>query len=196
MHLPAGLVHCLENVGPGEMRVLGVFRPAGSPAEAYYPDGTAGRRTRCRTSSAPRTIAWEGNVARGGGTISAATSGAFSELGFSLPTRIGQAGGEDEPRGAARRSARRLHHDVARGRALERRHAARPARRDAARIVMDEVEGQGHQIVGSHVEFVVAVEGLDDGRAPGRGREGGRGLSVLAAAEARGRRRAVTARLA
>jgi len=41
VHLPAGLVHCLENLGPGEMRVLGVFRPAGSPAEAYYPDGSA-----------------------------------------------------------------------------------------------------------------------------------------------------------
>jgi mannose-6-phosphate isomerase-like protein (cupin superfamily) len=40
VHLPSGLVHCLENVGPGEMQVLGVFRPAGSPAEAYYPDGT------------------------------------------------------------------------------------------------------------------------------------------------------------
>lgn len=40
VHLPKGLIHCLENVGPGEMRVLGVFRPAGSPAEAYYPDGT------------------------------------------------------------------------------------------------------------------------------------------------------------
>jgi mannose-6-phosphate isomerase-like protein (cupin superfamily) len=40
VHLPAKLVHCLENVGPGEMQVLGVFRPAGSPAEAYYPDGT------------------------------------------------------------------------------------------------------------------------------------------------------------
>lgn len=38
VHLPARLVHCLENVGPDEMRVLGVFRPAGSPAEAYYPD--------------------------------------------------------------------------------------------------------------------------------------------------------------
>jgi len=38
IHLPARLVHCLENHGPGEMRVLGVFRPAGSPAEAYYPD--------------------------------------------------------------------------------------------------------------------------------------------------------------
>jgi len=43
VHLPSGLVHCLENVGPGEMRVLGVFRPAGSPAEAYYPDGTPAR---------------------------------------------------------------------------------------------------------------------------------------------------------
>jgi mannose-6-phosphate isomerase-like protein (cupin superfamily) len=41
VHLPARLVHCLENHGPGEMQVLGVFRPAGSPAEAYYPDGSA-----------------------------------------------------------------------------------------------------------------------------------------------------------
>ena len=40
VHLPARLVHCIENTGPGELRVLGVFRPAGSPAEAYYPDGT------------------------------------------------------------------------------------------------------------------------------------------------------------
>jgi mannose-6-phosphate isomerase-like protein (cupin superfamily) len=40
VHLPARLVHCLENTGPDEMQVLGVFRPAGSPAEAYYPDGT------------------------------------------------------------------------------------------------------------------------------------------------------------
>ena len=41
IHLPARLVHCLENHGPDEMQVLGVFRPAGSPAEAYYPDGSA-----------------------------------------------------------------------------------------------------------------------------------------------------------
>ena len=40
VHLPARLVHCLANTGESEMRVLGVFRPAGSPAEAYYPDGT------------------------------------------------------------------------------------------------------------------------------------------------------------
>ena len=40
IHLPRTLVHCLANTGETEMRVLGVFRPAGSPAEAYYPDGT------------------------------------------------------------------------------------------------------------------------------------------------------------
>jgi quercetin dioxygenase-like cupin family protein len=40
IHLPARLVHCVANTGESEMRVLGVFRPAGSPAEAYYPDGT------------------------------------------------------------------------------------------------------------------------------------------------------------
>jgi mannose-6-phosphate isomerase-like protein (cupin superfamily) len=38
--LPAREVHTLANSGPGVMRVLGVFRPAGSPAAAYYPDGT------------------------------------------------------------------------------------------------------------------------------------------------------------
>jgi len=38
--LPSRTVHCLENTGPDVLRVLGVFRPAGSPAAAYYPDGT------------------------------------------------------------------------------------------------------------------------------------------------------------
>jgi mannose-6-phosphate isomerase-like protein (cupin superfamily) len=40
VHLPARLVHSLENTGDRELRLLGVFRPSGSPAEAYYPDGT------------------------------------------------------------------------------------------------------------------------------------------------------------
>jgi uncharacterized cupin superfamily protein len=40
VHLPGRLVHCLANTGEDELRLLGVFRPAGSPAEAYYPDGT------------------------------------------------------------------------------------------------------------------------------------------------------------
>src|SRR4051812_38189549 len=40
IHLPARTVHCLENAGPDVMKVVAVFRPAGSPAAAYYPDGT------------------------------------------------------------------------------------------------------------------------------------------------------------
>ncbi len=40
IQLPARVVHCLENKGPDVMRVVGVFTPAGSPAAAYYPDGT------------------------------------------------------------------------------------------------------------------------------------------------------------
>jgi mannose-6-phosphate isomerase-like protein (cupin superfamily) len=39
IHLRPELRHCLENTGSGEMRVLGVFRPAGDPSEAYLPDG-------------------------------------------------------------------------------------------------------------------------------------------------------------
>jgi quercetin dioxygenase-like cupin family protein len=40
IQLPARTVHCLENTGAEVMRVVAVFRPAGSPAAAYYPDGT------------------------------------------------------------------------------------------------------------------------------------------------------------
>ena len=40
IHLPARTVHCLENQGEDLMKVVAVFRPAGSPAAAYYPDGT------------------------------------------------------------------------------------------------------------------------------------------------------------
>jgi mannose-6-phosphate isomerase-like protein (cupin superfamily) len=40
IQLPARIVHCLENTGEEVMRIVAVFRPAGSPAAAYYPDGT------------------------------------------------------------------------------------------------------------------------------------------------------------
>ncbi len=40
IQLPARTVHCLENTGDRPMRVVAVFRPAGSPAAAFYPDGT------------------------------------------------------------------------------------------------------------------------------------------------------------
>jgi len=39
LHLPPGLPHCLENTGSDQLRVLGVFHPADSPA-AKLPPGT------------------------------------------------------------------------------------------------------------------------------------------------------------
>jgi mannose-6-phosphate isomerase-like protein (cupin superfamily) len=35
IYLPKGQVHCVENTGSGELRLLGVFYPAGSPAVRY-----------------------------------------------------------------------------------------------------------------------------------------------------------------
>jgi quercetin dioxygenase-like cupin family protein len=37
-HLPPGKIHCIENTGPGVMRIMGVFHPAGSPANRSYQD--------------------------------------------------------------------------------------------------------------------------------------------------------------
>lgn len=54
IHLPARKLHTLENSGPGVMRVLGVFRPAGSPAEAYYPDGSPAYAGEPATAAASR----------------------------------------------------------------------------------------------------------------------------------------------
>lgn len=35
IYLPKGQVHCVENMGKGELRLLGVFYPAGSPSVRY-----------------------------------------------------------------------------------------------------------------------------------------------------------------
>jgi len=35
IYLPEGQVHCVENTGEGELRLLGVFYPAGSPSVRY-----------------------------------------------------------------------------------------------------------------------------------------------------------------
>jgi osmotically inducible protein OsmC len=105
-------------------------------------------------------VVWEGNVARGAGTISAAT-GAFSELGFSLPARIGPVEGKTSPEellAAAHGGC------ITMSLATELGKAGTPPGRleVGCRIVMDEVEGRGHQIVASYVEAVVAVDGVDD----------------------------------
>ena len=39
-HLSPGTVHCIENTGPGVMRILGVFHPSGDPAARAYQDNS------------------------------------------------------------------------------------------------------------------------------------------------------------
>ena len=105
-------------------------------------------------------VVWEGNLARGAGSLSAGT-GAFAGLGYSLPTRIGAPEGKTSPEELLA---------AAHGGCLAMSLAGGlsgadtpPGRLEVAcRIVMDEVEGRGHQIVASFVDVVAAVDGLDE----------------------------------
>jgi quercetin dioxygenase-like cupin family protein len=40
-HVPPRFLHAVHNTGSDDLHMLGVFRPSGSPAAAYYPDGRA-----------------------------------------------------------------------------------------------------------------------------------------------------------
>ncbi len=105
-------------------------------------------------------VGWDGNLARGAGSIDAA-SGAFARLPYSLPSRIGDSGGKTSPEellAAAHGGC------ITMSLAGELTSAGTPPGRldTSCTIVMDEVEGQGHQIVGSRVEMVARVDGIDD----------------------------------
>lgn len=105
-------------------------------------------------------VVWEGNVARGNGAITAG-SGAFDALPFSLPSRIGNPEGKTSPEellAAAHAGCLTM------SLATELTQAGTPPTRldVTCRIVMDEVEGEGHQIVGSQVTIRAQADGVDD----------------------------------
>ena len=105
-------------------------------------------------------VVWEGNVARGLGTLTADT-GAFSELPYSLATRIGQPEGQTSPEellAAAHGGC------LVMSVASELSSASSPPDRLEATVTvrMDEVEGQGHQIVLSTATIRGRVPGLDE----------------------------------
>ena len=96
-------------------------------------------------------VTWEGNVSRGSGALTAATSGAFTGLPYSLPTRIGAAEGKTSPEellAAAHAGCFTM------SLASELSNAGTPPERLEVRctITMDEVEGAGHRIVASAIE--------------------------------------------
>ena len=105
-------------------------------------------------------VVWEGNLARGEGRISAGSSGAFAALAYSNATRIGSPDGKTSPEellAAAHGGCFTM------SLAGELSALGHPPERleSTCRITMDEVEGQGHQIVASRVTVTASVAGID-----------------------------------
>jgi len=103
---------------------------------------------------------WEGSVARGAGTLTAASSGAFGPLPVTLASRIADPEGKTSPEellAAAHAGCfvTSLGSELARVGAPPDRMTVR------CTVTMDEVEGQGHQIVGSAIEAIAVVGELD-----------------------------------
>jgi len=106
-------------------------------------------------------VSWEGNVARGSGTMSARSSSAFAEIPFTLASRIGIPEGKTSPEellAAAHAGCFTM------SLANELTTAGTPPERLEVRCVvtMDEVEGKGHQIVHSELQADGTVPGCDE----------------------------------
>ena len=104
-------------------------------------------------------VTWTGNIARGGGTISAGT-GAFDELPYSLATRIERPDGKTSPEEllAAAHAA-----CFAMSVASELTSAGSPPEQldVTATVTLDEVEGGSHRIVSSELLARARVTGID-----------------------------------
>jgi lipoyl-dependent peroxiredoxin len=106
-------------------------------------------------------LTWEGNVARGAGTITAASSGAFDALPYTLASRIATPEGKTSPEELLA-AAHGACFTMSLGSELVK--AGTPPERLEVRCVvtMDEVEGKGHQIVHSQIEAHGTVPGADE----------------------------------
>jgi osmotically inducible protein OsmC len=105
------------------------------------------------------TAVWEGNVARGSGTIAADSSGAF-DFPYTLASRIGSPEGRTSPEELIAGAHSGC---FAMSLASELAGAGHTAERVevTATCVMDEVEGRGHLVIASQLEVRASVPGLD-----------------------------------
>ena len=108
-------------------------------------------------------MTWEGNQARGTGTLTAASSRAFTTLPYSVPTRIGKSDGKTSPEellAAAHGGCFTM------SLAGELTKAGTPPGRIDVRctITMDEIEGRGHLIVHSALDVRARVPGIERDR--------------------------------
>ncbi len=105
---------------------------------------------------------WEGSVARGAGTLTASSSDAFGPLPVTLASRIADPEGKTSPEEllAAAHAGCFI---TSLGSELARVGAPPDRMTVHCTITMDEVEGEGHQIVGSTIEAIATIgaSGLD-----------------------------------
>ena len=106
-------------------------------------------------------VVWEGNVARGSGTLTARSTGAFTELPFSQPSRLTVTAGKTSPEellAAAHGGC------ISMSLAGELTRAGFPPERldVTVTVVMDEVSELGHLVVASEVDVTARVPGIDD----------------------------------
>ena len=105
-------------------------------------------------------VVWDGNVARGGGHLSGDT-GAFTDLPFTLASRIGNPEGKTSPEELLA-AAHAGCFTTSLGSELARDNTPAGHLEVHCTILMDEVPGEGHQIVGSTVTVQAEVEGATD----------------------------------
>ncbi|MFZ1881144.1 MAG: OsmC family peroxiredoxin [Gaiellaceae bacterium] len=101
-------------------------------------------------------VVWEGNVARGTGHLSGDT-GAFSELPFTLASRIANPEGKTSPEELLA-AAHAGCFTMSLGSELARDNTPAGRLEVHCTIVMDEIPGEGHQIIGSNVTVDADVE--------------------------------------
>jgi osmotically inducible protein OsmC len=105
-------------------------------------------------------VVWEGNLARGRGRISADT-GAFTELPYTIATRVGNPEGKTSPEELLAAAHAGCFASSLAGELTK--SGTPPGRLDIrVKIVMDEVVGQGHQIVGSDLQVGAELTDVSD----------------------------------
>jgi lipoyl-dependent peroxiredoxin len=127
-------------------------------------------------------VTWEGNVARGSGTISAAT-GAFERLRYSLATRVERPDGKTSPEellAAAHAAcfAMSLAGELAGAGSMPEHLDVR------ATVTLDEVDGGSHRIVASELHARARVKGLDQDKLDRLARSASAGCPLSALIEA------------
>jgi osmotically inducible protein OsmC len=105
-------------------------------------------------------VVWDGSVSRGGGHITGDT-GAFSELPYTLASRLGDPEGKTSPEELLA-AAHAGCFTTSLGSELGRDKTPPGHLEVHCTIVMDEVPGEGHQIVSSEVKVLAEVEGASD----------------------------------